>query len=229
MNDLKVWRLTGISGIGVVIFSWIQFPLYMMDGGIQAYDGEGLAKHLYESKNIALTRVLLDQCLYISGIIFAAGFRHLIRQARTDYEWVGTLMFGTFIIWIGVTLMADGLQGSAVLDTLGGNADPSVVRALIEGTILIYNGSTAFVMTGVFLAASGYATFGTGVLPKWTGWIAYTAALLCISCVPAMYNGPLNYSGFYNAGGWGPAIIANFPPLIWFLVAGISMIRKKKQ
>jgi hypothetical protein len=26
------------------------------------------------------TRVLLDQCLYIAGIIFAAGFRHLIRK-----------------------------------------------------------------------------------------------------------------------------------------------------
>lgn len=45
---------------------------------------------------------------YIFGIIFVAGFRHLIRQVRTDYEWIGTLTFGTFIIWIGVTLMADG-------------------------------------------------------------------------------------------------------------------------
>jgi hypothetical protein len=41
-----------------------------------------------------------------------------------------------------------------------------------------------------------------------------------------MYAGPVDYSGFYNAGGWGPAIIANFPPLIWFLVVGIVMVRK---
>jgi hypothetical protein len=115
----------------------------------------------------------------------------------------------------------------SVLDTLGGNADPSAVRALTEGTLLIYNGSTAFVITAIFLAVSGYATFGTGVLPRWTGWIAYAGAALCIVCIPAMYCGPLNYNGFYNAGGWGPAIIANFPPLIWFLVASISLIRKK--
>lgn len=227
MNDLKVYRWTGISGLAVVLFSWSQFPLYMIDGGVSAYDSEGLAKHLYNIKNIALTRVLLDQCLYISAIIFAAGFRHLIRQARADYEWIGTLMFGTLIVWIAITLVADGLQGGAVLDTLGGNADPSAVRALTEGTLLIYNGSTAFVITGIFLAVSGFATFGTGVLPRWTGWIAYTGAVLCIVCIPAMYYGPLNYKGFYNAGGWGPAIIANFPPLIWFLVASISMIRKK--
>jgi hypothetical protein len=43
-----------------------------------------------------------------------------------------------------------------------------------------------------------------------------------------MYAGPLNYTGFYNAGGWGPAIIANFPPLIWFLVVGIVMLRKRE-
>jgi hypothetical protein len=33
-------------------------------------------------------------------------------------------------------------------------------------------------------------------------------------------------SGFYNAGGWGPAIIANFPPSFWFLAVGIVLIRK---
>ena len=65
----------------------------------------------------------------------------------------------------------------------------------------------------MFLAVAAYATFATGVLPKWTGWIvAFTAAMLCIACVPAMYFGPVSYRGFYNAGGWGPTIIANFPP-----------------
>lgn len=43
-----------------------------------------------------------------------------------------------------------------------------------------------------------------------------------------MYVGAVNNSGFYNAGGWGPAIIANFPPAIWFLVASILMIRKRE-
>lgn len=112
-----------------------------------------------------------------------------------------------------------------MLDTLKGNADTS---AVIDGTLLIYNGSTAFVLTGLFVGAAGYATFATGVLPRWTGWIAYAAAALCAVSVPAMYAGPVDYTGFYNAGGWGPAIIANFPPLIWFLVVGIVMIRKSR-
>jgi hypothetical protein len=115
-----------------------------------------------------------------------------------------------------------------VLDTLSGRPDASAVRALIEGTLLIYNGSIAFAITGMFLAAAGYATFATGVLPRWTGWLAYVGAALCALCVPAMYAGPVDTVGFYDAGGWGPAIIANFPPLIWFLVVSVRMLHRRE-
>lgn len=47
--------------------------------------------------------------------------------------------------------------------------------------------------------------------------------------VPALYTGPVDATGFFifNPGGWGPAIIANFRPLIWFLLAGITMLLGK--
>jgi hypothetical protein len=230
MNTLKIYKMTGICGLAVVLFSWSQFPLYVVDrGGSFVYDSDASAQYFFNIRNIAFTRVLLDQCLYIAGMIFAAGFRHLIIKSNADYEWVGSLLFGSWIVWIAVTLVADGLQGGAVLDTLAGNADPSAVRALEEGTLLIYNGSIAFTITALFLAVAGHATLATGVLPRWTGRFAYIAAALCVLCVPAMYFGPADPEGFYNAGGWGAAIIANFPPLIWFLVAGIVMIKKSKK
>jgi hypothetical protein len=128
-------------------------------------------------------------------MLFAARLSHLIRLASPGFDWAARLVFGSAAVWIGVTLVADGLEGGATLDTLGGNADPSAVRALIDGTLLIFNGSIAFVLTGLFLAAAGYATFATGVLPRWTGWIAYVAAALCAISVPAMFAGPLNYTG----------------------------------
>jgi hypothetical protein len=40
-----------------------------------------------------------------------------------------------------------------------------------------------------------------------------------------MYGRIPDYTGFYNAVGWVP--YANFPPMIWFLIAGISMIRSR--
>ena len=63
-------------------------------------------------------------------------------------------------------------------------------------------------------------------LARWTGRIAVAGAVLCVASVPAMYGGPVNYTGFYNAGGWGPAIVANFPPMIWFLTVSVILIRR---
>ena len=225
MTDTRIARVTGAFGLAVVCLSWAQFPLWLVGNPPSVYDGDAFAQHLFSIRNVALTRILMDQCLYVSMMIFTAGLRHLIRQARAECEWIGTLMFGTAVVWLAVTLVADGLEGGAVLDTLQGGSDPSAVRALVQGTLLIYNGSIAFAITGMFLGVAGYATFASGVLPRWTGWLAYVGAALCAACVPAMYGGPVDYAGFYNAGGWGPAVVANFPPLIWFLVVGIILIR----
>lgn len=219
-------RLTGWSGVAFVALALSQFPLYMQsDLSVSIYDGEANARDLFRLRNVVFTRILLDLGLYGAAMVFAAGLRDLIRQLDPDEEWIGTLVFGAMVVWFSVTLVANGLEGAAALDTLGGQADPSVVRALLEGTVLIYNGSIAFAITGLFLGAAGYATFATGVLPRWTGWVAYGGAALCAASVPAMYGGPVDFKGFYNAGGWGPALIANFPPAIWFLGASISLLR----
>lgn len=227
MTQARLTRVVGWFALGPVVLTWAQFPLWMVGSPPSVYDGASFATHLFEIRNVALTRILLDQGIYISMMVFAAGFRQLIRDAKADCEWLGTLMFGTAVVWLAVTLVADGLEGGAVLSTLRGDADPATVEALIQGTVLIYNGSIAFAITGMFLGAAGYATFASGVVPRWTGWIAYASAGLCAAAVPAMYGGPVDPSGFYNAGGWGPAVIANFPPLIWFLVVGVILIRTR--
>ena len=230
MNDLKMYRVTGIFGLAMVFFWLSQFPLYMQgDAGVSVYDGAALGRSLYRIHNIVFTRLLLDMGLYITGMVFAAGFRDLIRRARPDYEWVGTLVFGAWVVWIAVSLVANGMEGGSTLDTLRGDPDASAVRALTMGTLLIYNGPIAFAMTALFLGASGYATFGTSVLPRWTGWVAYVGVALCLASIPALFGGPVDSTGFYNAGGWGPAIMANFPPALWFVAASLSMLGKRKE
>jgi hypothetical protein len=221
------WRWTGAFALAVVAFSWAQFPLYAVGGAPSTYDGSATAQHLYSIRAVAFTRIVLDLGVYVAILIFAARFGQLVRQARRGYEWLAALLVGSAAVWLGVSLVADGLVGGATLDTLKGTADPSAVRALIEGTLVIYNGATAFVMTGLFVGSAGYATMATGVLPRWTGWLAFMATGLCLVSIPALYLGPVDPTGFYNPGGWGPAIIANFPPLIWFLVIGVVMARRR--
>jgi hypothetical protein len=39
------------------------------------------------------------------------------------------------------------------------------------------------------LASAGCATLATGVLPRWTGWVAYTAALANLAAAPSILGG----------------------------------------
>lgn len=227
----KVVRKTGWFGLAGVAFLVLELPLWVLPGVFfgsppQISDAIHSSQYLASIRVIALTRVLLDMGMYASLMVFFAGFRHLIMKARAEYEWVGTLALVAGAVWWAVSLVADGLEGGAVLNTLGGNTDPIVVRSLQEGTLLIYNGAVAFAVTGLFMASAGYAIVATRALPKWIGWLAWTSAILCVAAIPSMYTTVVDPTGFYNVAGWGPVIIANVPPLIWFLVTSLAMIRK---
>jgi hypothetical protein len=95
LSDLKVFRWTGAFGLATVVFWLSQFPLYMVGNAPSVYDGVATSQHLKSISTIAFTRILLDQGVYVSMLVFVAGFRHLILRARRDYEWVGTLLFGS--------------------------------------------------------------------------------------------------------------------------------------
>ena len=201
MSDLSVRRLTGWFGLAIVALNWAMFPLYLIPGNPPLFQDTARYIAYWNSINsFVMLRVLLDILECASLLVFAAGLRHLIRQARSNYEWIGTLAFGSALALSTVTLVAASLEGGAALDAINGPADPSAIRALSEGYILIYQ-SIGCILIALFSAAAGYATMGTGVLPRWTGWLAYAATVLCLVCIPAMYVGPVDPTRFYNAGG----------------------------
>jgi len=111
-----------------------------------------------------------------TGWFGLAGFRYLVIKKQAEYEWVGTLTLVSGAVWWAVSLIADGLQGGAILGTVGGTTNPTVVKALVEGTLLIYNGAIALTVTGFFMALAGYSILGTRALPKWVCWFA------CVFC-----------------------------------------------
>src|SRR5689334_248106 len=123
-------RMTGAFGLASVGIWLAIFPLYVVQPAASAYDGAATAQALLTIRNVVFTRILLGLGLYVTLMVFAVGLRDLIRRADEQYEWVGTLLVAAMAVWGGVTLVANGLEGGAALDTLGGNADPSVVRAL---------------------------------------------------------------------------------------------------
>ena len=230
MKNSKIIYWSGLFGLIGGILLIIEIPLWIIPGVAPPIsDAPAHAQYLADSRGIVLTRILIDMLMYMSLMIFFAGFRHLIIQTNKEFEWIATLNFGAGIVWWSVTLVADGLEGAAVLNTLGGNTDPSAVRALVEGTLLIYNGSIAFAVTALYMGSGGFAILSTGVLPKWIGWLGWIGVVLCFFAIPAMYSKVIESWSFYNTAGWGPAFVANIPPLIWFFGASVAMIRKSKQ
>jgi hypothetical protein len=175
---------------------------------------------------IILTRSLADALIIACFLVFLAGFRHLIRQARPDYEWASMLVFGAGLVFAMLTLVGDVLEGALALDTIGGKAEPVVVRALWEASVPAF-GAIGLIIMALFMASAGYAILATGALPRWTGWVACAGAIGNLVAVPAIYAGT-NATGFYTADGL-VSLISELPFLIWALAASISMIVVKRK
>lgn len=88
-NDLYVRRLTGAFGLAIVALNWAMFPLSLVLGQAPPFqDTARFVDDWTRINSIVLTRVLLDILECACLLVFAAGLRHLIRQTRTEYEWM---------------------------------------------------------------------------------------------------------------------------------------------
>ncbi|MGE5740911.1 MAG: hypothetical protein ACM32H_02645 [Candidatus Aminicenantes bacterium RBG_16_66_30] len=228
MNDQKVRRWAGGFGIGGFVVFLAALPLYFIGvgPGVPLEDATGFSEFIARTGALVLVRTTLADALIMVGLlVFLAGFRHLIRRARPDYEWIASLVYGAGLLVIALELVADGLEAGAALDTVV-KADPSVVRGLMEASFPLY-GAIGLILSALLLAAAGYATLGTGVLHKWTGWFAVAAAAVNLLVAPSILGGT-RITGFYTASGIAP-FLGQALMLIWFLIASISMIVKRRE
>ena len=229
MHDLKIYRLAGGCGLAIIVLTLVEFPTYFLRGPMPPLtDTIKLSNFIAKNTGNVLTVVLLDMLIYCGFLVFLAGFRHLIRQARPESEWLGTLVFGVGLVYTTLTLVADSLEGASALDAIAGKADPSAIRALTEGQFLMF-GSVALILIALLLFSAGYAIVASGALPKWNGWVGYAGAALCLVFIPSMFAGAPDLNGFYNPAGWGPVgVVATFPLLTWAVIVSIMMIRMRE-
>jgi hypothetical protein len=225
--DRRVRRWAGWFGVGGFVVFLVALPLYFIGVGPAARleDTAQYSDLITRTNTFILIRTAVaDPLIMVGLLVFMAGFRHLVRRARDDYEWVAALFFGVGLVVIAVELVADGLQAGAALDTAV-KSDPSAVRALNEGSFPMY-GAIGLIISALMLASAGYAILGTGVLPRWTGWFACAAALLNLAAAPSILGGT-DITGFYTASGDAP-FVGQAAMLIWFFVASVSMIVKRQ-
>ena len=227
MDDLKVRRWTGAFGVASIALILVAQPLWFITGTApRLEDTVKFSEYVTRNNAIILTRSLADTLIMVCFLVFLVGFCYLLRQARPDYVWAVMLVFAAGLVFAMLTLVGDALSGGAALDTIGGNAEPIVVRTLWEGGILLF-GAIGLIIMALFLASAGYAILATAALPKSTGWLAYVGAVCNLVSVPAIYAGA-NATGFYTADGL-VALTSELPFLIWALIASIFMITMKPE
>jgi hypothetical protein len=210
MNRIKVRQLTGISGIIIFLLSMVVLPLYFV------YNGPPPVSNI-------LTRALINMFVCTALIVFLVGFRHLIREAGPDFEWIAELSFTFGLVFSILTFVSDTIQVGSVLGKSGG-IDPTTVGSGAEGAILLF-GPIARLLTSMFLFTAAMAILGTHILPKWTARMAQIIAVFHFVLIPSIFSGT-DPSYFYSINGLGIPISGSLL-LIWILVISIMILRKK--
>ena len=104
MNDLKIYRWGGACGLAAIILFLVEFPIYFLRGPVPLLaDTNKLSDYIAKNTGNVLTVVLLHVLIYCGFLVFLAGFRYLIRQARPEYEWLSTLVFGVGPVYTTLT------------------------------------------------------------------------------------------------------------------------------
>ena len=105
MNDLKVRRWASSFGLAGFVVFLVALPLYFVGvgSGARLEDAVQFGSLVTRTNTFILTRTALaDPLIMVGFLVFLAGLRHLIRQARQDCEWVGSLVFGVGVVVIAV-------------------------------------------------------------------------------------------------------------------------------
>ena len=227
MNNLDVRRLTGGFAVASAVLFLLLFILYFTAGTTpRAEDAAGFTDYVTTHSGVLFTIVLLYSLSAASFIVFLTGLRQLVRLAKPEQEWASTLVFAAGLVDVTIGLVGFVFIAAAALDTVNNKPDPSVVSALGEASTPAFAG-VGLITLALFLASAGYSTMSSGLLPRWTGWLAYAGAVLSLVAAPSIYAGS-GPTGFYTADGY-VTFFGVFVYLVWLLVAGVYMVVGRQQ
>jgi hypothetical protein len=222
-----VRNFTGYAAAAVAILTLGEFIVKVTHGTRPALtSGYALTTYMHQTANPELVVVLIDTVLMAALIVFLASFREVIVRARKDLRWVTDIAFGAGLVFVAITLVGDSMDAGAALDAVNGSGSATIIRALIEGHMLMF-GPIGCALIAVIAAAFAYATFASKVIPTWTSWIAYIVSGLNILAFPAIFGGTDPHSIFSSTGN-AVTILATFPFLVWVVAVGIVTIKNKK-
>ncbi|SDZ48059.1 hypothetical protein [Herbiconiux ginsengi] len=227
MRTPGVRRWMGLSALAVALFLTIEVAAKLTTGRRPDLDdSEALVSHVQETSGPIFLVIFADTFLMASLIVFLACFRQLVTTARPELQWIADIFFGAGIAFVSVTLVGDAMDGGAALDVIGLEPDPSAIRALIEGHAILF-GSAGAVLLALVSGTGALLTFASGVVPRWTGTLAVLTSLSNLAWAPMGFTGT-SPDSFFASGGFGNAMLAVFPWLLWVICVGVATIRGRR-
>ncbi len=219
---------TGIAGIAVAALLIAEFLVRTSMGARPELDDTAaLAQFVTRTSGRTLTIILIDTIMMAWLVVFLSGFRQIVVAARRDLEWVATIAVSAGLVFVGITLIGDALEGGGALDSVGRDASPTVIRALTEGYLLLF-GPTGSVLLALVAGSSGYVILASNALPRWTGGLAVAVAVLNVGAIPSTFGGTSDRS-FYSVAGWGVTAFATFPWMVWVVVVSVCVLIARRR
>ena len=220
--DARHWA--ALSGVIIAGLTVIEALVRITMGIRPALDDDaGLIDFMERTNRSSLVVVLIDCVLMTTLVLYLACLRRILSEGRPDVSWLADLVFGTGLVFVAVTLVGDSMEAGIALDAVGGGSDPSVMRALTEGHILMF-GSAGSLLTILLVEIAARIIRITGVLPPWTANFAHVVAALNLLAEPTLFAST-NSGSLLAPGGAGVAFFAVFPFLLWFTAVGITAQR----
>jgi hypothetical protein len=176
-------RFGPLAGVAFVALMVIGFVLAGSSPDPDAKSPK-IAHYLSDSssyhKNIASLFVLLAAMLFLIG--FLAALRSRLVEAG-HAPGAGALAFGAGIastVFLVIAIILFISPSIAAHDAASGHAtiDPGIYRATQDLGYPIWVASTA---AGALVAwATAAVTLGTGILPRWFGWLSVAIGIICL-------------------------------------------------
>jgi hypothetical protein len=214
-------RLAGWAGIGTVILDVVAMVLNFAPGVPPDYtDAARFAAYVHNGGPLLIGAGLLFTLSFTIGMAFVVGIRDLIASGGGAWRSVSNLFLVANAVAYAVGYVGIGLLIASVTEATT-KGDPAVVRALFGGGFSTL-GAVNYAELAFAVAVYGFAVRRLAFLPRWTGWLAWIAAVGSAASMPAAFGG----SGFYSQLGPAPLMIGFLPLLAWSLAVAICMVRR---
>jgi hypothetical protein len=221
-RDRTFERIGALSGLTFVVLAALSGFIYPQQPRVDSSPAKTLA--WVHDHHVALQAGMIFDFFAAGALLWFAGYLHrVIRRAEGDVESLSPIVLAAGI-GVSVTTAMAALPTVllAFMDGQpGGIGDPPLVRALGDLNTIFF--SVTSVMTGVFLAALGWAMLRSQLGMRWLGWVmlvvaAFNAIAVWIGVTFNSYHGHA-----WLIIGWGAYV--GF--LVVMLILSVALLRQR--